>query len=347
MNVAVVGAGIHGACTALELVTRGHDVTLLDQFEPMHSRGSSHGNSRIVRYSYPDPYYTDIMREGYPLWGEMERRTRTRFLHECGLLYFGKEDSPNLAEVRSSLEANSVMYRTVDRNSVEEVFPALRLSDGQYGIFTGDGGWVDADKARAAILELFRSCGGSFRVQEVRDLDGLRTFDSFVLCVGAWIKQFVDVPVRVTLQTFAYVSGVQAGPVWIEDSDINLYGFPTEPGAARLKIGVHRPGREIEPSINDRSPSAEDVWLIREGASRLFGFDAEVSSAQGCLYTSTASEDFILDRVGDRGFFASPCSGHGFKFAPWIGRRLADFIEDKREPSEFPRFCLRSHYPAS
>jgi len=50
--------------------------------------------------------------------------------------------------------------------------------------------------------------------------------------------------------------------------------------------------------------------------------DAEPVAAQTCMYTTTADETFILERRG-RVVVGSPCSGHGFKFAPAIGERLA------------------------
>jgi sarcosine oxidase len=60
-------------------------------------------------------------------------------------------------------------------------------------------------------------------------------------------------------------------------------------------------------------------WL-RE---RLPGVDAEPVAVETCLYTTTPDERFILERRG-RVVIGSPCSGHGFKFAPAVGRKLAE-----------------------
>jgi sarcosine oxidase len=45
------------------------------------------------------------------------------------------------------------------------------------------------------------------------------------------------------------------------------------------------------------------------------------------MYTTTKDESFVLERRG-RVVVGSPCSGHGFKFAPAIGERLADLALD-------------------
>jgi sarcosine oxidase len=42
-----------------------------------------------------------------------------------------------------------------------------------------------------------------------------------------------------------------------------------------------------------------------------------------CLYTTTPDESFVFERAG-RVVVGSACSGHGFKFTPAIGRKLAD-----------------------
>jgi sarcosine oxidase len=75
---------------------------------------------------------------------------------------------------------------------------------------------------------------------------------------------------------------------------------------------------------------------------RRFGISAaSLGEVKTCLYTNTPEEDFRVGRIGDKGFYASPCSGHGFKFGPWFGRMLANFVEGTDAPENHPRFCSR------
>lgn len=352
MRVAVVGAGIHGASTARALAERGHSVVLFDQFEPGHDRGSSHGRSRIVRRAYPDRFYTGIMQEAYPLWAELERASGRGLLHEVGLLYFGPADSPALVSVESGLAELAVPYESLNSRSIGRVFPALDLGPGEVGIFTPEAGWVDASAAVAATLDLAVAAGCV--IEKVRIEPGATSrirdpqsqirnrpepFDRAVICPGAWVRDWwPDAPVRVSLQTVVYMNGTHGGPVWIEDGPNLMYGFPSD--GRSFKVAAHRQGPEWDPGRPDRDHDGDDLELARDLARRRFGIgDPEIMETQGCLYTNTPSEDFLFKRLDERTVLVSACSGHGFKFGPWIGRTLADIVEGRRQIEDFPRIA--------
>ena len=71
-EVVIVGAGVMGLATARVLAQAGRDVVVCEQFDVGHTRGSSHGGSRIVRLSYPDERWVRLAQESYPLWRELE-----------------------------------------------------------------------------------------------------------------------------------------------------------------------------------------------------------------------------------------------------------------------------------
>lgn len=331
-----------GASAAMALAGRGHDVTLFERFPLRHARGSSHGRSRIIRKAYQDPFYTAIMDEAYGLWHELERFSRERMVFERGLLYFGAFESDSLRDVINGLEQVGVSHEVLDHDQVRGVFPELRLNEGEIGIFTPEAGWVHAERAIQTCHERLLGLGGTIRDKCGVEIEHLRSgFDRYVLCPGPWITEFVRVPVVVTLQTIGYVHrrGGLDGPVWIEDSEEFLYGFPSEPCEDSFKIGVHELGPEITPDDPDRNPSVGQMAAIKGIAARRFGLSEPKVEFSACLYTTTANEDFLLGRHGDTGFFASACSGHGFKFGLWIGRMLADFVEEKDAPENHPRLC--------
>ena len=82
--------------------------------------------------------------------------------------------------------------------------------------------------------------------------------------------------------------------------------------------------------------------VVRSFVERhLPGLDPAPVAEKSCLFTMTADEDFVLDRATARGgavVIASPCSGHGAKFAPLLGVLVADLVEGA---APLPRFAFR------
>lgn len=326
MNVEIVGAGLMGSCCAKELSRRGHRVTVREQHPLGHDLGSSHGRSRIVRKAYPDPFYTELMLTGYPLWLHLQSEAGETLVHECGLFYYGSDHSPELAALQEGVTRLGVDHERIADH------PWLR--PGEHGILSRDGGWVAADRALVAIQRIAREQGAIFVSETVTELPSA---DAVIVCAGPWIRRFFDLPVRTSIQTFAYFEGTMDGPVWIEDGVDNIYGFPSEPGQNTFKVGYHRAIGTYDPADPRPDPDRAQVEIIRGTLARFGLADAPLVSAHTCLYTSTANEDFIVDWVDDATFAVSPCSGHGFKFGPWIGLHVANCIEGIDAP--LPRFC--------
>src|SRR4051794_7181195 len=99
----VIGAGLVGSATAWALAERGHEVTLVERDRPAGRSGSSHGSARILRYTYPDVFYAQLMVEARLRWDELERQAQRRLVTQTGGLDFGFERDPGqLAGVLSA-----------------------------------------------------------------------------------------------------------------------------------------------------------------------------------------------------------------------------------------------------
>jgi sarcosine oxidase len=171
------------------------------------------------------------------------------------------------------------------------------------------------------------------RLEEGRRVDSIDELDASVVVVtaGPWVTRFFpDLPVRTTRETVAYFrregdplpSVVQLDP---EKRGHAMYSLHDP--VHGLKAGAHHAGAAVDPE-GPAEPDAALVERIAEWVARTYpDADPEPVAAETCMYTTTADEHFILERRG-KVVIGSPCSGHGFKFAPAIGTRLAALATD-------------------
>ena len=315
-----------GAATAWQLARRGHDVELHEQFHVGHMHGSSHGRSRIVRLAYPDPEWVQLAEEAFAGWRELEAESGERLLELYGLLELVGDPATSS---RDALDARGAEYELLDAEAARARWP-IGVPDGWAVLFQPEAGIVRADRAWQAFLDVAVSRGAklheSSRVESLAELDA----DVVVVTAGAWAggllePEGIELPVKITRETVAYFkldgpplpSVVQLNP---ETRDHAMYSL-RDP-IHGLKAGAHHAGPETNPD-EDGLP---DLVLL-DAISRWVGetyrdADAKLLGAETCVYTTTADESFILERHG-RIVIGSACSGHGFKFAPAVGERLA------------------------
>lgn len=340
-DVMVVGAGVMGAATARALARRGREVVLLDRFRIGHGRGSSHGRSRIFRFSYDHPAYVRMAMESLPLWRELEREMGREVLVITGGLDVGETIERNVG----ALEECGVAYDLLTPAGAAHRFPFLAFPDDRI-LYQADSGIVLADRAIEAFVDSARRHGAAVLEEtpavevvpsrtavEIRTPTGTYRSRTVVVTAGGWVNRVlagsrIELPLRVTRETVAYfrTEDEERLPTWISWTEsLGMYALRS-PGQG-LKVGEHDVGPEVDPDT-EGPPSEETVERIRAWVTpRYPSADPEPFLAETCLYTNTPDGGFILERRGPV-VIGSPCSGHGFKFAPWIGERLAVLAMD-------------------
>ncbi len=315
MKVAIVGAGVMGCAAAWALSERGADVTLHEQFELDHDRGSSHGRTRIFRVAYPEVEWIRFAQDAYAGWRDLD----PDLLGLYGLIELVAD--PELTSARA-LDECGVPYRLLDAEEVRArgaVLPA-----GWTALLTTDAGVVFADRARDAFLEAARvDVETSSRVESTDELDA----DVVVVTAGSWVRDLVpDLPVTVTRETVAYFRREGPPPPSIVDLNAETGGhgmYSLQDPVHGLKAGAHHAGAEADPDADGEPDPAIVERIAAWVRDRFPDVDPDPVEAQTCLYTTTADQRFVLERRG-RVVVGSACSGHGFKFAPAVGRRLAE-----------------------
>lgn len=366
VDIAVVGAGLMGSATAWAATRRGHSVALVERFEPGHHYGNAHVSARIFRRSYPDPLYADLSGRAMELWCEAEHDTGAMLLRMTGGLDHGRGRDPGrLAKV---LAGGGIPYELMTAAEAERQWPGLKFDRGV--VYHPGAGTIDTVGAVAAFVARAAARGADVRTGEavrrivplapdrvrVETDEGRLVARRVVVAAGAWtagvLGDLVTLPpLRVTQERvfhFARRPGVAEWPVVVHKDTVSAYHLPSGrdggPGGAR-KVAEHRTGPVTTPDA--RSGQSDPVARGRVSAyveRWMPGLDPEPIAETTCLYTSTPSDDFVLDRVGPI-VVCSPCSGHGAKFAPLVGEFATDLATG--QPAADTRFTLAAHARAT
>ncbi|OPJ78610.1 peroxisomal sarcosine oxidase [Patagioenas fasciata] len=358
----VIGAGIQGSFAAYHLAQRHRDTLLLEQFILPHSRGSSHGQSRITRSTYSQAHYARMMPDSFGLWRRLGDEAGTNLYRQTGLVVLGPAGDPALEGCRRSLGAGDIL----DTTALAQRFPGLQLQPGEVALWDSTGGVLFADRALRAVQDIFRQHGGTLQdgekvlriepgdVLTVTTTAGVYRAPRLIIAAGAWTSALVaPLGLRLPLQPLRIdvcywrekepgtPSKDRASPCFIalglSEAPHSIYGLPALEYPGLVKVCYHH-GSPVDPEERDRIPADAPrpyVGLLSSFISRyLPRLEPQPAVVETCLYTNTPDEDYILDRhpkfsniIIGAGF-----SGHGFKLAPVVGKLLCE-LSLGEEPS--------------
>jgi len=371
----VVGLGAMGSATAYHLARRGRSVLAFDQFTPPHARGSSHGETRIIREAYFEhPSYVPLLQRAYALWHELEHNAGDTLFVATGGLMLGTPDSAIVSGALRSAREHALRHEYLTAREVRSRFPALRPDDDMVAVLEPRAGVLFPERCVAAHLELARRGGAHLRCDErvlryEAGADGVRVFTAqahfdaatLIVTAGAWAARLLPdlkLPLQVERQVLYWFEPAAAAPflpdrcpvhLWQFDGQHFFYGFPDMRGSAGAGTGVkvarHHDGVLVDPDTVDRAVSADEAAAMRSIVRRyLPGADGPLRQATVCVYTNTPDEHFWLDRhpAESQVLIASPCSGHGFKFASVIGEVLADLATTGQSAFDLGLFRART-----
>ena len=314
---------------------------LVEQFARGHARGSSHGASRIFRYAYTDPSYVRMAQGALPLWRELEDDVGRPLLEITGGLDHG--EASLVEPVGAALAACGVEHERLTPGGAAERWPGMRFEGAVIhcpgaGRCLADAAVLGLQRRAAALGADVRFDTGPASVTWTADTATVRAGEdewsapAAVVTAGAWLPSVVGnratlPPLRVTRERIQHFNAGLTDAAWPSfihhQADTWRYGL-VSPGEG-VKVAEHMTGPVADP---DDGPPAEPDGPALNRVRRyvedwLPGLDPRPVHPATCLYTTTPTHEFVLERQGPI-VIGSPCSGHGFKFTPLIGRMLAD-----------------------
>ncbi len=359
-DVAVIGLGTMGSFTCCELAQRGVRVVGLDRFSPPHDRGSHSGGTRVFRIAYAEhPSYVPLALDAGTLWDQYALAAGVRLLHRCGMLSIGDPASALIQGIRKSAEQYGLSTTAYAEAEIRKFFPAIHPPAGHIGIFESAAGWIDVNAAIQAAQRMSSLAGATLldncpvlnivnRISHFEIVTPSQTIAAqrVVVTAGAWCGQLLSqlgLPLRVVRKVLLWARPLdpeQFSPRLLPIfafAERFFYGFPTVSGPD-VKMAIHwEAGQAVaDPTLPIDPPTMDEATPVLEMAAKylpalcgpLPSAFTRVTQLKTCLYTMSSDEHFIIDRhpEWENLVFAAGFSGHGFKFAPLVGKALADLI---------------------
>ncbi|SRR6266508_1887260 len=365
-DVVVCGLGATGSAALHHLARRGIRVLGLERFAPGHDRGSSHGATRIFRLGYFEhPAYVPLVRRAQALWRELEAASGRALLHVTGIAEIGPPDGVLVQGTLASARLHGLRHEVLAAPELMRRFAAFRLPPDYVAVVQPDGGFVEVEPSLDAHTALAAAAGAQIRCGErvcaiepgagvvriVTDRGAVEA-GTAIIAAGPWTNSLLPgLPLRATREVTGWFEPADATPlapgrfpVFIIESPHGMhYGIPSHDNAGVKVAKHHHRDQTVDPDAYDRTVSTDDERLIRAAlADHIPAANGRLIHAKTCLYTMTPDGDFLIDRLpgSPNVIVASPCSGHGFKFAPVIGEILADLVTSGTTRHDIARFAL-------
>jgi len=366
-DVLVLGLGGMGSAAAMHLARRGARVVGFDRFGPAHDRGSSHGESRLIRQAYfESPAYVPLLKRAYQLWGDLEAASDGSLLHRTGLILLGKR----VGTAAAIAHDHGIAIESLTAAETSARFPGLVVSEDLVGLFEPGAGWLGVEACVEAHLGAATSAGAtlcfdetvtSWRVDDrtgeavVVTTRGTYRAGKLVIAGGAWAPSLladIGVPLQAhrVVQMWFEAPTDPRFPCFAFDLERGFfYGFPRKDG--RVKVAEHAARDPVDSPEQARREVSDDEARRVEGFVRdhLPGLRTPRATARTCLYTMTPDEHFVVDlHPRHPGVaIAAGMSGHGFKFASVIGEVLADLALEGRTRHDISFLGCHARLPVS
>jgi sarcosine oxidase len=365
-DVAIVGLGSMGSFAFWQLAKLGVNVIGLDRYRPGHDQGAGHGETRIFRTAYGEGVeYVPLLQEARELWRQLETETDTELYIENGGTMFGERDDSFIQTVQKSVDQFNLPHKTMEGTEARETYPQIAFKEDQVAVFENLAGYVKPELAIQTAVARGEKLGGTALLDTTvtkiePDENGVTIISQgktyrvkhVIVSSGGWTSSLVPqakLPVQLERQVLVWYNcrnpekfTPSKFPIFSRMKDgIGFYGFPSIDGKT-VKVALHHGGEHINhPDEVDRDIHESDLApvtaLVKEYLPDLI---PEPVKAKTCFYTNTPDEHFILGPVPNvpKITLLGPMAGHGFKFAPIMGKIAAQLAIGKTPEHQISMF---------
>ncbi|OMD73797.1 N-methyltryptophan oxidase [Paenibacillus odorifer] len=361
-----------GMSAGYYLARRGVKTLLIDAFDPPHTQGSHHGETRLIRHAYSgDPAYIDLALRADRLWKEAEQLSGIELLVRSGVLNLADSAVYSFSGRLAEAMKRKVQVQHLDAGEIRRRWPGLNIPETFAAMYEPEAGYLYSERCISAYRQLALGQGAELLTNTsvvnitaressvtVHTTNGDYHGVSAILSAGAWfgaLAPFVHLPIKAIRKVVgwfesspAFAAGNFPG-FTLGAEDGGYYGFPSIAGAG-LKIGRHDTGLEWKPGtllapFGSETSDEQDLRRVLE--TYMPGAAGRLLKGSVCKYEHTPDEDFIIDRhlLHSNVLVAGGFSGHGFKFSSVVGEILADLATSGATNHNIQPFALSRFTP--
>ena len=322
-----------GAAALDHLAGRGAKVIGIEQDRVPSERGSSTGDTRVIRKAYfEDSRYVPLLERAYVLWRELEAHAGEPLLVTTGCMNLGPPEHPAVVGVRASAASHGLAHEVLDAAAIKQRFPAFAPRPNEVGVFEAEGGFLRVEactraharravergatlrtETRVTALSLASGNAGAPGVRVTLDDGTIIEADRAVISAGAWVASApalrevaAGLPLVVQRQVQLWFRPLDADvvsaarfPVFIHfDGERVFYGLPLHGERGEepaLKVCRHHGGEATTADTLDRVLRDDDVEQVRVWMrAHLPAGDGPLLRSRVCMYTSTPDGHFVV-----------------------------------------------------
>ncbi len=370
LDIIIIGLGAHGSSALYHLSKTSNKICGIDRFTPPHNKGSSHGQTRIIRQAYHEsPMYVPLVKEAYNLWHELEKSSGEKLLLQTGGIILGDKNASVITGAKLSAKTHKVSYDYLNSEEIKKQFPAFNPAKETVAVVEKNAGILFPEKCIKANIDQAKNNGVALMFNEavqsinqknnvieiVTDKDVYQT-KKLIVTAGAWLNDLLPdlhLPLNIKRQVLFWFKNIDAQKqtsllpnklpvyIWEYNKGRVFYGFPDLGDG--IKIAPHHEGQPIQPSLLSQEVSEDEINNIKMLADKYLNANLQFNYAEVCMYTNTPDKHFIIDFHSSNKniIIASPCSGHGFKFSSVIGKILCDMATGERVQFDLSPFSIK------
>lgn len=333
-DVIVVGLGAAGSSAVYQLARRGSKVLGIDQYEPPHTLGSTHGDTRITRQAIGEgDHYTPLALRSYEIFRDIEKQVGEKLLLVTGGLMISSTESTGVNQVANFFETTlraaqkyAIPHDVLSAEQIRIRFPQFKVQDNEMGYYEFESGILKPEACIRANLKVAEKAGAKLRLNErvieySEDADGVFVktdkgeyrADKLILSVGPWLPQMVGEQLQSRFKVYrqvlfwfdcsdSYENFVPGKfPIFIWDAQGErdaIYGFPAVDGKeGGIKIATEQYINEVTPENAERSVAQEEIdeMFEKQIVPCFPAVKRACLKSAVCLYTMTPDSGFVID----------------------------------------------------